>query len=477
MRRHSGKTLRITAACAIAALVLLCVSGAAADLLLFATAEDCAGAPLSSWEADDPHAVILQKAGKDAQKAAREALEKAGVKDAEFLDLPAVKEKNRTAENLKKKWETADNTARIASLLRQRKDGRIIYYAAGGEDVLFLSGFADRCAAAASDPACRRKKKQPDEYVHEVRTVTDGASGAERAALPAEASWKDAWEDGAQYDLSGFPETDAEGFPAEGEFVLEDDGQGLWAYLSPALRVVITKHKTKGCSWFEADIRRRPEGETLHVVTSGNGRGNDPAKIAAENRLVFGINTDYYLIRVNYKKKVGLIIRGGEVIRESAGATTGTSLPPLDTLLLDGSGGFRVDKAGDLDSAAALALDARDVLAFGPILVKDGLIRILTVSYHSKKEPRTAIGCLGENHYLAVVAEGRLPDSAGMTLDQLGQLMAARGCTDAINLDGGHTSALIFMGKRLNRIGNLSGTGTTAPRNMSELLGIGTHGE
>ena len=194
MRRHSGKTLRITAACAFAALVLLCVSGAAADLLLFATAEDCAGAPLSSWEADDPHAVILQKAGKDAQKAAREALEKAGVKDAEFLDLPAVKEKNRTAENLKKKWETADNTARIASLLRQRKDGRIIYYAAGGEDVLFLSGFADRCAAAASDPACRRKKKQPDEYVHEVRTVTDGASGAERAALPAEASWKDAWE-------------------------------------------------------------------------------------------------------------------------------------------------------------------------------------------------------------------------------------------------------------------------------------------
>ena len=33
------------------------------------------------------------------------------------------------------------------------------------------------------------------------------------------------------------------------------------------------------------------------------------------------------------------------------------------------------------------------------------------------------------------------------------------------------------MGKRLNKIGNLSGTGTTAPRNMAELLGIGTYGE
>ncbi len=107
--------------------------------------------------------------------------------------------------------------------------------------------------------------------------------------------------------------------------------------------------------------------------------------------------------------------------------------------------------------------------------MKDGHLRMLTVAYHYKKEPRTAIGCLGDNHYLAVVAEGRLSKSPGMTLDQIGQLMAARGCTEAFNLDGGHTSALIFMGKRLNRIGNLSGTGTTSPRNMSELLGIGTY--
>ena len=94
-----------------------------------------------------------------------------------------------------------------------------------------------------------------------------------------------------------------------------------------------------------------------------------------------------------------------------------------------------------------------------------------------RKEPRTAVGLIGENHYLMVVAEGRLPQAKGMTLNQLAQLMAARGCTEAFNLDGGHTSALIFMGKRLNRIGNLSGTGTTVPRNMAELLGIGTRGQ
>ena len=469
--------LRTILICTVLTGTLLCFSRAKGDMLLFATAEDCEKAPVSSWTMNEPYAVVLQKTGKSGQSEARQALEKAGVKDVLFLEFSGVKANNHTEDKLKKKWATAGNTARIASLLRQRKDENIIYYASEAEDLRFLSWFADKCAEGANDPAYRKKKKQQDEYLHKVRKLIDGSTGEEREASPGDDSWRTAWDDNARYDLSALPATDEDGFPADGEYVLEDSKQGLWVYLSPTLRVVITKHKTKAYRWFEADIRRKPEGETLHVVTSLNGRGNDPAKIAAENRLVFGINTDYYLYRDYYKKKTGLIIRNGEVVRESAGATTGTLLPPLDTLLLDGEGGFRVDKAGDLDSAGALALGAKDVLSFGPILVKDGQLRVLTVSHHNKQEPRTAIGCLGENHYLAVVAEGRLSDYAGMTLDELGQLMAARGCTEAFNLDGGHTSALIFMGKRLNKIGNLNGTGTTSPRNMSELLGIGTHNQ
>lgn len=472
--RHFGQTLRMLVLCTVLAGMLLCFTCAKGDLLLFATAEDCEKAPVSSWNLNEPHAVVLQKAAKGKQSAAKETLAKDGIKDITFLELAAVKAKNRTAAALEKKWTTKENTAKIASLIRQHKDDCVIYYAGEEEDLRFLSAFADKCAAAANDPACRRKKQQ-DEYLHEVKRLIDGTTNEEHAASPADTSWRTAWEDSAKYDMSALPETDGEGFLTDGEYVLEDSKQGLWVYLSPTVRVVITHHKTKGYSWFEADILRRPEGETLHVVTSLNGRGNDPVKVATENKLVFGVNTDYYLIRVNYRKKVGLVIREGKVIRESVGATTGTSLPPLDTLLLDGEGGFRVDKAGELDSAKALELGAKDVLAFGPILIKDNLLRMLTVSYHHKKEPRTAVGLLGDNHYLAVVAEGRLPNAAGMTLDELGQLMAARGCSQAFNLDGGHTSALIFMGKRLNKIGNLTGTGTTSPRNMSELLGIGTY--
>ena len=474
--RHFGQTLRMLVLCTVLAGMLLCFTCAKGDLLLFATAEDCEKAPVSSWNLNGPHAVVLQKAAKGKQSAAKEALAKAGIKDITFLELAAVKAKNRTAAALEKKWATKENTAKIASQIRRYKDDSVLYYAGEGEDLNFLAVFADRCAGAANDPTCR-KKKQQDEYLHEVKKLIDGTSNEEYAVTPSDASWRTAWEDNVKPDLSGLPETDKDGFLPDGEkeYVLEDSKRGQWVYLSQALRVVITRHQVKDCSWFEADILRRPEGETLHIVSSGNGRGNDPAKIAEENKLVLGINADYYPYRINYKMKVGLIIRNGEVIRESAGETSGTSLPPLDTLLLDSKGGFRLDKAGELDSGKALELGAKDVLAFGPILVKDGHLRMLTVAYHYKKEPRTAIGCLGDNHYLAVVAEGRLSKSPGMTLDQIGQLMAARGCTEAFNLDGGHTSALIFMGKRLNRIGNLSGTGTTSPRNMSELLGIGTY--
>lgn len=474
LKRASGG-FRTVCFCAVLAALLAAVSAARGDLLLFATAEDCAAAPVSGWTLDSPHAAVLQRSNASSQKAARRTMAKAGVTEVAFLDFPVVKEKNRTAETLEKSWATGDNIAAVASLLRQAEDDRVVYYAAAEEDYRFLASFADRCAAGANDPACRNSRKTQDEYLWEVPVLFDGVLGEERAASPTDSSWRGAWEDGVSPDLSGMPETDGEGFLPDGEYVLEDSDRGLWVYLSRTLRIVVTRHKTDSYSWFEADVLRRPEGETLHIVTSLNGRGGDPAKIAGDNRLVLGINTDYYHSRANSKKKTGLILRGGEVVRESSGATTGKTLPPLDTLLLDAAGGFRLDKAGEMDSEQALALGAVDVLAFGPILIRDGRIRMQTVHYHSKKEPRTAVGLLGENHYLVIVAEGRLRKAAGMSLDDLCRLMAVRGCTEAFNLDGGHTSVLIFMGKRLNRIGNLSGTGTSAPRNMSELLGIGTY--
>ena len=136
--RRFGQVLRMLILCTALTGTLLCFTCAKGDMLLFATAEDCEKAPVSSWTMNEPHAVVLQKAAKGKQNAAKEALEKAGIRDITFLELAAVKTKNRTAAALEKKWATKENTAKIASLIRQRMDDCVLYYAGEEEDLRFL---------------------------------------------------------------------------------------------------------------------------------------------------------------------------------------------------------------------------------------------------------------------------------------------------------------------------------------------------
>ncbi|HBS48450.1 TPA: hypothetical protein DEO28_02190 [Candidatus Dependentiae bacterium] len=65
--------------------------------------------------------------------------------------------------------------------------------------------------------------------------------------------------------------------------------------------------------------------------------------------------------------------------------------------------------------------------------------------------PRTAIGIKQNGHWVIVIVEGRqLLFSIGMTLNALADLLVELGCVDAINLDGGGSSTLVFSNKILN---------------------------
>ena len=129
MPQYLRRLSRTSLACFfLTVLLTLCVSCAKGDMLLFATAEDCENAPVSSWTVTAPHAVVLQKASEKKQKTATQALKKAGVSDVSFLDFTAVKVANRSEKTLEKKWATDANTAKVASLLRRWKDDCIVYY-------------------------------------------------------------------------------------------------------------------------------------------------------------------------------------------------------------------------------------------------------------------------------------------------------------------------------------------------------------
>lgn len=103
-------------------------------------------------------------------------------------------------------------------------------------------------------------------------------------------------------------------------------------------------------------------------------------------------------------------------------------------------------------------LGAEDqVLGGGPRLVRDGRVSVepeggsINGSFSTGRHPRTAIGFNGGKIYLVVV-DGRQPGySVGMSLAELAQTMLDLGCTDALNVDGGGSTAMWVRGGLVNR--------------------------
>ncbi|GGK74408.1 phosphodiester glycosidase family protein [Rufibacter glacialis] len=90
----------------------------------------------------------------------------------------------------------------------------------------------------------------------------------------------------------------------------------------------------------------------------------------------------------------------------------------------------------------------------GPVLVQDGKPHI-TAEEEMRGgagfrglNPRTVMGYTPDNKLIILMVEGRHKGVAeGATLDQLAKLMVDLGCQEALNMDGGGSSALYIKGK------------------------------
>jgi hypothetical protein len=98
-----------------------------------------------------------------------------------------------------------------------------------------------------------------------------------------------------------------------------------------------------------------------------------------------------------------------------------------------------------------------DAVGGGPSLVKNGVV---SVTYDQEvffgsgvgtsADPRTAIGRTSDGRIIMFVVDGRTTQSIGLSLTELAQTMLSLGCVDAINLDGGGSSAFVVNGAVLN---------------------------
>lgn len=99
------------------------------------------------------------------------------------------------------------------------------------------------------------------------------------------------------------------------------------------------------------------------------------------------------------------------------------------------------------------------ILGGGPILVSNGkkntdfTKEYVTQDFITKRHARTAVGILPDKRWVLVVAEqNQLQDIVGLSIPELAEFMHSIGCIDAINLDGGGSSAMYIAGIRHNLI-------------------------
>jgi len=102
-----------------------------------------------------------------------------------------------------------------------------------------------------------------------------------------------------------------------------------------------------------------------------------------------------------------------------------------------------------------------DFLQAGPLLVRGGVaafrdgedtegFRAGAHQFDSDitdgRHPRTALGVTADGHILAVAADGRAREDAGLTMTELAGVLVDLGAQDALNLDGGGSTSLVSGG-------------------------------
>ncbi|HTF10430.1 MAG TPA: phosphodiester glycosidase family protein [Asanoa sp.] len=154
-----------------------------------------------------------------------------------------------------------------------------------------------------------------------------------------------------------------------------------------------------------------------------------------------------------------------------AGAAGRGPVPAGTTILVgrdagaDALAGLRPGDAVEVTYRAKPTDDGAVAAAIGGnrVLVRDGVPQDIG---DVTPEPRTAVGFSADGKKMIMLTvDGRQADSRGVTLTELGRLMASLGARDALNLDGGGSSTLLARkpGAAAVRVENAPSDGSERP--------------
>ena len=216
-------------------------------------------------------------------------------------------------------------------------------------------------------------------------------------------------------------------------------------YQDGNISICLSAYRVEDSAVYVADIQLASP-EYLKTALADNAYGKNLTEktsvMARSAGAILAINGDYYGVQES-----GYVLRNGVLYRD-------TPVSGKEDLVIFADGSFRIIREDEISAQSLLEAGAEQILSFGPALVENGEVSIekgQEVSRAKSGNPRTAIGIVGENHYVFEVSDGRTSESQGLSLYELAEFMQSLGVTTAYNLDGGGSSTLYFNGQVVNQ--------------------------
>jgi exopolysaccharide biosynthesis protein len=161
--------------------------------------------------------------------------------------------------------------------------------------------------------------------------------------------------------------------------------------------------------------------------------------LSARAKVLGGVNADFFSLANG--TPTNLLVVDGRMM---------TPPSKMPVLAIDSSGVPHIDTF-TLNGGTLSPFHPKEAVGGRPVLVRDSVLMSNLdsaggVAFASARHPRTAAGIArnGKRLILAVVDGRQAPYSDGMSLRELANLMLALGARDALNLDGGGSSTLVF---------------------------------
>lgn len=214
------------------------------------------------------------------------------------------------------------------------------------------------------------------------------------------------------------------------------DAIDVWSEPNPGIRY-LDRRMTTPCRVHAVLVSLDAPG--VHVVaTTHRQRWRTVSSYADQAHVQVAVNGGFWALAQGAR---GLAAGGGVIWPNNAELD-----PELGELIIDRDGHASLHAPGEVISPEDMeniseAVSGRPWLVHQGTLVTDTLDAFETAN---DRAPRTAAGLSRDGHvlYLAVV-DGRQPESRGMTLYEMGRLMAELGAYEAMNLDGGASSEMV----------------------------------